>query len=100
MESLLRSVRFLLEREIDLYSEPVFLHLSLTSQHTPRVNEEIPDVNDATLDHERLSEKLATYGLAELQIEGDGNCQISCFATLITTSILSIPENLMKVVSQ
>uniref|UniRef100_A0A5B7AI93 ubiquitinyl hydrolase 1 n=1 Tax=Davidia involucrata TaxID=16924 RepID=A0A5B7AI93_DAVIN len=42
---------------------------------TPRVNGEIPDVNDATLDHERLSERLVTYGLAELQIEGDGNCQ-------------------------
>jgi hypothetical protein len=27
-------------------------------QHTPRVNGEIPDVNDATLDHERLSERL------------------------------------------
>ncbi|MED6196479.1 OVARIAN TUMOR DOMAIN-containing deubiquitinating enzyme 11 [Stylosanthes scabra] len=43
--------------------------------HTPRVNGEIPDVNDATLDHERLSERLVTYGLAELQMEGDGNCQ-------------------------
>ncbi|KAK6238538.1 hypothetical protein QUC31_004007 [Theobroma cacao] len=48
--------------------------------HTPRVNGEIPDVNDATLDHERLSERLATYGLAELQIEGDGNCQFRALA--------------------
>ncbi|XP_010532516.1 PREDICTED: OTU domain-containing protein DDB_G0284757 [Tarenaya hassleriana] len=48
--------------------------------HTPRVNREIPDVNDATLDHERLSERLATYGLAELQIEGDGNCQFRALA--------------------
>ncbi|XP_061963771.1 OVARIAN TUMOR DOMAIN-containing deubiquitinating enzyme 11-like isoform X2 [Populus nigra] len=47
--------------------------------HTPRVNGEIPDVNDATLDHERLSERLATYGLEELQIEGDGNCQLKHF---------------------
>lgn len=47
--------------------------------HTPRVNGKMPDVNDATLDHERLSERLVTYDLAELQIEGDGNCQISCF---------------------
>lgn len=29
-------------------------------QHTPRVIGEIPDVNDATLDHERLSERLHT----------------------------------------
>ncbi|XP_048328363.1 OVARIAN TUMOR DOMAIN-containing deubiquitinating enzyme 11 [Ziziphus jujuba] len=48
--------------------------------HTPRVNGEIPDVNDATLDHERLSERLATYDLAELQIEGDGNCQFRALA--------------------
>ncbi|CAA0808432.1 Cysteine proteinases superfamily protein [Striga hermonthica] len=43
--------------------------------HTPRVIGSIPDANDATLDHERLAQRLATYGLAEMQIEGDGNCQ-------------------------
>lgn len=48
--------------------------------HTPRVNGEIPNVNAATLDHERLSERLATYGLAELQMEGDGNCQFRALA--------------------
>ncbi|KAH8485972.1 hypothetical protein POPTR_016G019700v4 [Populus trichocarpa] len=48
--------------------------------HTPRVNGEIPDVNDATLDHERLSERLATYGLEELKMEGDGNCQFRALA--------------------
>ncbi|EXC35000.1 hypothetical protein L484_017701 [Morus notabilis] len=48
--------------------------------HTPRVNGEIPDVNDATLDHERLAERLATYDLVELQIEGDGNCQFRALA--------------------
>lgn len=48
--------------------------------HAPRVNGEIPDVNDATLDHERLSERLVTYGLAELQMEGDGNCQFRALA--------------------
>ncbi|XP_058212318.1 OVARIAN TUMOR DOMAIN-containing deubiquitinating enzyme 11 isoform X2 [Rhododendron vialii] len=47
---------------------------------TPRINGEIPDVSDATLDHERLSERLATYGLAELQMEGDGNCQFRALA--------------------
>uniref|UniRef100_A0A6N2LA52 ubiquitinyl hydrolase 1 n=1 Tax=Salix viminalis TaxID=40686 RepID=A0A6N2LA52_SALVM len=48
--------------------------------HTPRVNSEIPDVNDATLDHERLSIRLATYGLEELHMEGDGNCQFRALA--------------------
>ncbi|KAL8474156.1 hypothetical protein ACS0TY_030837 [Phlomoides rotata] len=48
--------------------------------HTPRVIENIPDANDATLDHERLAERLSTYGLAEMQIEGDGNCQFRALA--------------------
>nr|XP_018486569.1 PREDICTED: OTU domain-containing protein 5-A isoform X2 [Raphanus sativus] len=48
--------------------------------HTPRVNRQIPDINDATLDHELLSGRLATYGLAELQMEGDGNCQFRALA--------------------
>ncbi|URE29336.1 OTU-like cysteine protease [Musa troglodytarum] len=48
--------------------------------HTPRVNGQIPDVDNATLDHERLSERLAMYGLAELQVEGDGNCQFRAVA--------------------
>ncbi|KAL2524789.1 Cysteine proteinases superfamily protein [Abeliophyllum distichum] len=39
--------------------------------HTPRVIGDIPDPNDATLDHERLAERFTTYGLAELQIQGD-----------------------------
>ncbi|XP_042970967.1 uncharacterized protein LOC122303308 isoform X3 [Carya illinoinensis] len=52
----------------------------LLTMHTPRVNGEIPDVNHATLDHERLSERLVTYGLAELQMEGDGNCQFRALA--------------------
>lgn len=43
--------------------------------HTPRVIYQIPDFNDAMLDHERLAVRLATYGLSEHQMEGDGNCQ-------------------------
>ena len=31
---------------------------SLYWQHTPRVITDIPDANDATFDHERLSERL------------------------------------------
>ncbi|KAG5397949.1 hypothetical protein IGI04_019763, partial [Brassica rapa subsp. trilocularis] len=48
--------------------------------HIPRVNNQIPDINDATLDHDLLSVRLATYGLAELQMEGDGNCQFRALA--------------------
>ncbi|KAH7679148.1 Ubiquitinyl hydrolase 1 protein [Dioscorea alata] len=53
---------------------------SLSRIHTPRVNGEIPDIDDATLDHERLLERLTTYGLAEMQVEGDGNCQFRALA--------------------
>ncbi|XP_070030930.1 OVARIAN TUMOR DOMAIN-containing deubiquitinating enzyme 11-like isoform X1 [Nicotiana tabacum] len=48
--------------------------------HTPRVIGQIPDPNHATLDHERLSGRLAAYGLAEFQIQGDGNCQFRALA--------------------
>uniref|UniRef100_A0A0E0E566 OTU domain-containing protein n=1 Tax=Oryza meridionalis TaxID=40149 RepID=A0A0E0E566_9ORYZ len=51
--------------------------------HTPRVNGKIPNFDNATLDHERLSERLGNYGLAEFQIEGDGNCQFRALADQI-----------------
>ncbi|GJM90305.1 hypothetical protein PR202_ga06572 [Eleusine coracana subsp. coracana] len=51
--------------------------------HTPRINGKIPDVNNATIDHESLLERLGTYGLAEYQIEGDGNCQFRALADQI-----------------
>ncbi|KAF8086022.1 hypothetical protein N665_0639s0031 [Sinapis alba] len=69
-ESLRRDGRVLGKRLSHLDSIP----------HTPRVNSKIPDINDATLDHELLSVRLATYGLAELQMEGDGNCQFRALA--------------------
>ncbi|GAB2219602.1 hypothetical protein Droror1_Dr00007239 [Drosera rotundifolia] len=48
--------------------------------HTPRVIGDIPSANDANLDHQGLLERLTTYGLAELHIEGDGNCQFRALA--------------------
>ncbi|CAH9112823.1 unnamed protein product [Cuscuta epithymum] len=51
--------------------------------HVPRVVQAIPDTNDATLDHARLSERLATYHLTEVQMEGDGNCQFRALADQI-----------------
>lgn len=51
--------------------------------HTPRVNGKIPDFSNATIDHESLLERLGTYGLAEYQIEGDGNCQFRALADQI-----------------
>lgn len=43
--------------------------------HTPRINVYIPSANEATLDHQRLHDRLTIYGLCELKIQGDGNCQ-------------------------
>ncbi|KQJ93525.1 OTU domain-containing protein DDB_G0284757 isoform X2 [Brachypodium distachyon] len=51
--------------------------------HTPRVNGKIPDLTFASIDHVTLMERLGTYGLAEYQIEGDGNCQFRALADQI-----------------
>ncbi|KAA0063368.1 OTU domain-containing protein [Cucumis melo var. makuwa] len=72
--------------EVELFEVLYVLEYKINTRHgvhTPRVNGEIPNVNDATLDHERLSGRLVTYGLAELQMEGDGNCQVNGEITLL-----------------
>ncbi|KAK1290501.1 hypothetical protein QJS10_CPB18g01679 [Acorus calamus] len=43
--------------------------------HVPRINGEIPSVDEATSDHQRLLDRLQLYDLVELKIQGDGNCQ-------------------------
>ncbi|XP_052180195.1 OVARIAN TUMOR DOMAIN-containing deubiquitinating enzyme 12-like [Diospyros lotus] len=43
--------------------------------HIPRINSFIPNVNDASLDHQRLLQRLNVYGLYEVKVSGDGNCQ-------------------------
>ncbi|KAK6936072.1 OTU domain [Dillenia turbinata] len=43
--------------------------------HVPRINGEIPSVDEATLDHQRLLDRLQLYDLVELKVQGDGNCQ-------------------------
>nr|XP_018439203.1 PREDICTED: OTU domain-containing protein DDB_G0284757 isoform X2 [Raphanus sativus] len=47
--------------------------------HVPRINSYIPNLNDATLDHQRLLQRLNVYGLCELKVSGDGNCQVKIF---------------------
>ncbi|KAL3698782.1 hypothetical protein R1sor_012858 [Riccia sorocarpa] len=44
-------------------------------KHIPRVNTDFPTIDAASLDHQRLVERLVLYGLNERQIQGDGNCQ-------------------------
>ncbi|KAL9241614.1 hypothetical protein vseg_015705 [Gypsophila vaccaria] len=43
--------------------------------HVPRINGDIPSVDEATSDHQRLLNRLQLYDLVELKIQGDGNCQ-------------------------
>uniref|UniRef100_A0A0E0NMX1 ubiquitinyl hydrolase 1 n=1 Tax=Oryza rufipogon TaxID=4529 RepID=A0A0E0NMX1_ORYRU len=43
--------------------------------HVPKINGEIPSVDEATMDHERLTERLRLYELVEHKVKGDGNCQ-------------------------
>ncbi|RZC59539.1 hypothetical protein C5167_006843 [Papaver somniferum] len=43
--------------------------------HVPRINSYIPNFSDASLDHQRLLQRLHVYGLYEVKVSGDGNCQ-------------------------
>ncbi|KAM0065622.1 putative ubiquitinyl hydrolase 1 [Helianthus debilis subsp. tardiflorus] len=43
--------------------------------HIPKINGDIPSVDEATSDHERLLERLQVYNLIESKVQGDGNCQ-------------------------
>ncbi|KAF5744730.1 OTU domain-containing protein [Tripterygium wilfordii] len=43
--------------------------------HVPRINGEIPSIDEATLDHQRLLDRLQVYDLVERKVDGDGNCQ-------------------------
>ncbi|KAH7683396.1 Ubiquitinyl hydrolase 1 protein [Dioscorea alata] len=43
--------------------------------HVPRTNMFIPTLSDASLDHQRLLQRLNAYGLVEVKVSGDGNCQ-------------------------
>ncbi|XP_022148203.1 OTU domain-containing protein DDB_G0284757-like isoform X1 [Momordica charantia] len=43
--------------------------------HTPRINLYIPNQSDASLEHHRLLQRLNVYGLHEVKVSGDGNCQ-------------------------
>ncbi|KAJ3672175.1 hypothetical protein LUZ60_006896 [Juncus effusus] len=43
--------------------------------HVPRINGDIPSVDEATTDHQRLIERLQLYDLIERKVQGDGNCQ-------------------------
>ncbi|CAL5389468.1 unnamed protein product [Camellia sinensis] len=43
--------------------------------HIPRINGDIPSIDEATSDHQRLLDRLQLYDLVEHKVQGDGNCQ-------------------------
>ncbi|KAK4255130.1 hypothetical protein QN277_008166 [Acacia crassicarpa] len=51
--------------------------------HVPRINGEIPSIDEATLDHQRLLHRLQLYELVESKVEGDGNCQFRALSDQI-----------------
>jgi len=51
------------------------LNQMMPIRHVPRINGEIPSVDKATSDHQRIIDRLRLYNLVELKVLGDGNCQ-------------------------
>uniref|UniRef100_A0A7C9D9M6 ubiquitinyl hydrolase 1 n=1 Tax=Opuntia streptacantha TaxID=393608 RepID=A0A7C9D9M6_OPUST len=43
--------------------------------HVLKINGEIPSMDEATSDHQRLLDRLQVYELVERKVQGDGNCQ-------------------------
>lgn len=54
--------------------------------HVPRVNGEIPSLDEATLDHQRLLDRLQLYQLVESKVLGDGNCQFRALSDQVYRS--------------
>ncbi|TYG73870.1 hypothetical protein ES288_D04G136300v1 [Gossypium darwinii] len=57
--------------------------------HVPRINGEIPSIDEAMSDHERLLNRLQLYGFDELKVQGDGNCQFRA----LSDQIYRTPDN-------
>ncbi|KAL6633301.1 hypothetical protein ACP70R_025972 [Stipagrostis hirtigluma subsp. patula] len=60
--------------------------------HVPKINGEIPSVDEATMDHERLTERLKVYDLVEQKVKGDGNCQRHASQSNDDNIMFSIPQ--------
>ncbi|XVF55491.1 hypothetical protein PTKIN_Ptkin06aG0040000 [Pterospermum kingtungense] len=57
--------------------------------HVPRINGEIPSIDEAMSDHERLLNRLQLYGFVELKVQGDGNCQFRA----LSDQLCHTPDN-------
>ncbi|KHN09514.1 OTU domain-containing protein [Glycine soja] len=43
--------------------------------HVPKINGEIPSIDEETSDHQRLLDRLQLHDFVEHKVQGDGNCQ-------------------------
>ncbi|XVE61688.1 hypothetical protein DITRI_Ditri06bG0060100 [Diplodiscus trichospermus] len=57
--------------------------------HVPRINGEIPSIDEAMSDHERLLNRLQLYSFVELKVQGDGNCQFRA----LSDQLYHTPDN-------
>ncbi|XP_044473071.1 OVARIAN TUMOR DOMAIN-containing deubiquitinating enzyme 12-like isoform X3 [Mangifera indica] len=57
--------------------------------HVPRINGEIPSIDEATTYHERLLSRLRSNGFVELKVQGDGNCQFCA----LSDQLYNTPEH-------
>ncbi|KAI7998960.1 hypothetical protein LOK49_LG10G01665 [Camellia lanceoleosa] len=55
------------------------LHEIIPVPHVPRINGEIPTIDEATSDHQRLLDRLQLYDLVEHKIKEIAIIQVSCF---------------------
>ncbi|XP_074575302.1 OVARIAN TUMOR DOMAIN-containing deubiquitinating enzyme 12-like [Curcuma longa] len=72
-----RTIALILSEEYANLDNAIARRLSNLSSvpHVPRVNTFFPSFSDASLDHQRLFQRLNVYGLYEVKVSGDGNCQ-------------------------
>ncbi|KAK4477285.1 hypothetical protein RD792_016499 [Penstemon davidsonii] len=54
--------------------------------HVPRINSYFPTLSDSSLDYQRLLQRLNVYGLYEVKVSGDGNCQFRALSDQIYRS--------------
>ncbi|XP_051130273.1 OVARIAN TUMOR DOMAIN-containing deubiquitinating enzyme 12-like [Andrographis paniculata] len=59
------------------------LYQMIPVPHVPKINGDIPSVDEATSDHQRLLDRLQLYDLIEHKVEGDGNCQFRALSDQI-----------------
>ncbi|EYU31883.1 hypothetical protein ABFS82_06G000600 [Erythranthe guttata] len=55
-------------------------------RHLPRINLHFPSISDSSLDYQRLLQRLNLYGLYEVKVSGDGNCQFRALSDQIYRS--------------